>query len=124
MDITPSIPENLQVIDSYGPGRFQVSGTAYQGPLLVFPRRVVAWTLTDPDGLTVESLSEVIAAEPPVEILLFGCGERMTLVKPSLRQEIRDSGIAMDPMDTGAACRTYNILLAEGRRVAAALVPV
>jgi len=124
MDVTPTIPEGLKVIDSYGPGRFRISTVTYHGPLLVFPNRVVEWSLTHPDDLTVDALSEVMAADPAVEVLLFGCGPRMTLVKPSLRQAIRDQGIAMDPMDTGAACRTYNILLAEGRRVAAALIPV
>lgn len=124
MDVTPTIPEGLKVIDSYGPGRFQISTLAYQGPLLVFPNRVVPWTLTIADALSVDDLSEVFAEDPPVEVLLFGCGSKMTLVKPSLRQAIRDKGVAMDPMDTGAACRTYNILLSEGRRVAAALIPV
>lgn len=123
MDVTPTIPEGFRIIDSYGPGRFKISGTGYHGPLLVFPKRVVPWTVTSPDDLTVEALSDVFNEDPAVEVLLFGCGPRMTLVKPSLRQAIRDKGVAMDPMDTGAACRTYNILLSEGRRVAAALIP-
>ncbi len=124
MDVTPIIPEGLKVIDSYGPGRFKISGHLYHSSLLVFPDRIVTWSITDPDQLSVDSLEAVFQADPGVEVLLFGCGPRMTLVKPSLRKEIRDKGIAMDPMDSGAACRTYNILLAEGRRVAAALIPV
>lgn len=124
MDVTPTIPEGFQIIDSYGPGRFQISGTGYHGPLLVFPDKVYDWSIADPNDLSVDALEVVFQADPAVEVLLFGCGRRMTLVKPSLRQAIRDNGVAMDPMDTGAACRTYNILLSEGRRVAAALIPV
>ena len=85
---------------------------------------VFDWSIADPNDLSLAALEIVFQADPAVEVLLFGCGPRMTLVKPSLRQAIRDNGVAMDPMDTGAACRTYNILLSEGRRVAAALIPV
>jgi uncharacterized protein len=59
-----------------------------------------------------------------VDLLLFGQGRRMALISPALRQGIRAVGIVVEPMDTGAACRTYNVLMAEGRRVAAALIPV
>jgi len=59
-----------------------------------------------------------------VEVLLIGCGPRMVLLPSALRRQIREAGIGMDAMDTGAACRTYNVLISEGRRAAAALIPV
>jgi len=59
-----------------------------------------------------------------VELLLFGQGARMAPVPPALRQGLREAGIGLEPMDTGAACRTYNVLAAEGRRIAAALIAV
>lgn len=66
----------------------------------------------------------MLAADPPVEILLVGCGKRLVPLAPALKAALRERGIGADPMDTGAACRTYNVLMAEGRRVAAALLAV
>jgi uncharacterized protein len=124
VDVTPLIAEGRQIIEGYGDGRFRISGEAHAGPVIVFPDRTLSWNLTDPEGLSLEHLEAVFAAEPPVEILLFGCGERMTFVLPSLKAEIRARGPVLEAMDTGAACRTYNVLLTEERRVAAVLIPV
>ncbi len=122
MDVTPLIPADRQVIDSYGARGFHVSGTAYDGAILVFPDTTLGWPVAGLAEVTVESLAPVIA-HGGVEILLLGCGRRMQPVPSRLRQELRESGIVVDAMNTGAACRTYNILLAEERRVAAALLP-
>lgn len=124
MDVTPAIPADRQTIDSYGPNRFRVAQTDYEGPLIVFPDRVVAWDVRGVDALGLESLAPVAEPESGVELLLIGTGERTEFVPPRLRQSVRDCGVSVDFMDTGAACRTYNVLLAEGRRVAAALMPV
>jgi uncharacterized protein len=122
MDITPDIPEDRQVIEGYGDGRFRISGQDHEGSVLVFPDRTLAWPVTTMSALTLDSLAPVLAAEPAVEILLIGCGARLEQLPSSLRQALRDNGIACDSMDTGAGCRTYNILLADSRRVAAALI--
>ena len=114
MDVTPIIPADRQVIDSYGASGFHVSGVGYEGAILVFPDATEPWPA---------SLAPVIA-RGTVQILLLGCGRRMQPVPAALRQALRQAGIVVDPMDTGAACRTYNVLLAEDRRVAAALLPV
>lgn len=66
----------------------------------------------------------MLACDPPVKVLLVGCGRRMTLLAPDLRKALRDAGLVVDVMDTGAACRTYNVLLGEKRPVAAALIAV
>ncbi|MEQ8450029.1 MAG: Mth938-like domain-containing protein [Nitratireductor sp.] len=125
MEITPAIPEDRQVIDSYGPGRFRVARTDYEGPVIVFPDRVVAWGVGAVDALTPESLEPVYqAAEEPVELLLIGTGARTEFLSPAFRAALKERGVAVDFMATAAACRTYNVLLAEGRRVAAALIPV
>lgn len=124
MDVTPIIPADRKFIDGYGPGEFQVSGEVLHGALLVFPDRVEAWPVTSVEDLAEDSFASLAHAEPPVEVLLLGCGRRMALIRSSLRATLRASGVVVEPMDTGAACRTYNVLLAEGRRVAAALIPV
>ena len=74
--------------------------------------------------LSVESFSVIRSAQPAVEILLLGSGPKMGLLPSKLRRELREAGIVVDVMETGAACRTYNVLLSEERRVAAALLPV
>lgn len=122
MEITPEIPQDRQVIESYGEGRFRISGRAHQGSVLVFPDRTLAWPVAAMPELSIEALAAVVDADPPVEILLIGCGARLALLPGPLRQELRAHGIGCDTMDTGAACRTYNVLLAESRRVAAALI--
>jgi uncharacterized protein len=122
VDVTPLIPADRQVIDSYGTQGFRVSGVAYQGALIVMPDASLAWHVDSLAEVTVASLSPV-TERGTIEILLLGCGRRMQMVAPALRQGLRAAGIVVDAMDTGAACRTYNILLAEGRRVAAALLP-
>ena len=122
MDVTPLIPADRQVIDSYGPAGFHVSGTAYEGAVLVFPDDTQRWPVTSFGEVSPASLEPVVA-HGGVQILLLGCGKRMQPAPPALRQALRQAGIVVEVMDTGAACRTYNVLLAEDRRVAAALLP-
>lgn len=122
VEITPAIPGDRQVIASYGPQRFRISGQVHTTSVIVFTDRTVAWPVTSLDAVTVESFAAIREAMPPVEVLLFGVGPRNVPVPSALRRELREAGIVLDSMDTGAACRTYNILMAEDRRVAAALI--
>ena len=124
MDVTPLIPQGRRVIERYGNGGFRVTGQSYRGSILVLPDWAAAWPLTTIDQLDLASLEPVLAAEPPVEVLLIGCGTAMAFIDPALRAAARARGVALEPMDTGAACRTYNVLMAEDRRVAAALIAV
>jgi uncharacterized protein len=123
MDVTPIIPADRQLIDGYAASGFRVRGIAYTGAILVFPDGTQAWDVRTLDEVTPASLQPVIA-RGTVQILLLGCGRRMRPVPAPLRQALRAAGIVVDAMDTGAACRTYNVLLAEDRRVAAALLPL
>ena len=124
MDVTPLVPAGRQIIERYGDGRFRVTGVVYEGSILVFLDRVVAWPLGDIGALALDQLAEVIAADPPVDVLLIGCGLGVRPVPPAIKKALRAAGVGTEPMDTSAACRTYNILAAEGRRVAAALIAV
>ncbi len=123
MDVTPIIPSGRQVIESYGSSGFRVTGVAYQGSILVFPDETVSWAVTAMADVTFDALRPVVE-RGGVEILLLGCGARTVPPPTALRQALRAAGIVVDAMDTGAACRTYNVLLAEERRVAAALLVV
>jgi uncharacterized protein len=126
MDVTPLIPQGKQIIEAYGEGGFRISGQRVEGSVIVFPDKVVAWTPAAAGDISAGDLQPVSAAgrAGSVELLLIGTGTRMTQVDRGLRQTLRADGVVIEAMDTGAACRTYNVLMAEGRRVAAALIAV
>ena len=117
-------PRDRQLIQTYGPGRFRISDVDHQGAVLVLPQRTLAWTVAAAADIAPDNLAPIIEASPAVEVLVVGCGARASFIPPSKRGALKAHGIVLEVMDTGAACRTYNVLLAEGRRVAAALVPV
>jgi len=122
MDITPMMPGDSQIIDAYGPGHFRVSGEVYDGPIIVFPDEVRLWPISDFLGITIDSFGDMPAKQ--VEVLLVGTGAKMQLLPSPLKKSLRAVGVGVEVMDTGAACRTYNVLMAEGRHVAAALMLV
>jgi uncharacterized protein len=122
MDVTPIIPEDRKVIDSYAAGQFRVSGTLYEGSILVFPDQVRPWPVGSLAALSAEHFQPLVEADPPAEIVLLGCGPKMALLPAALRAALKQAGLNVDVMETGAACRTYNVLLSEERRVVAALI--
>ena len=124
VDLTPLIPQGRQVVEGYGPGRFRVSGQVHQGAILVLPTRTLAWPVAAVEAVTFDSLAAIVASAREVELLLLGTGKRLLPPPPGLRAALKAAGIALEAMDSGAACRTYNVLMAEGRLVAAALLPV
>ncbi len=123
-DIAASLATGAQLISSYGSNGFTVSGTLYDGSIILHEGTV---TLIEPalsgEGVTpsvIESFLTQAANKP--EVLLLGMGRQHVFMPPSVRQSIRDRyNVGVDTMDTGAACRTYNVLVSEGRRVAAIL---
>jgi len=121
-NITPTIPAGRQVIDSYAPGRFRVAGISYPGSVIVFPDRTMPWPIGTFDDVELGALAAVTEAQPVPELLLLGAGTAVRMPPKGLRLALRELGIGLEIMETGAACRTYNILLAEGRSMAAALI--
>lgn len=122
MDVTPLVPRGRQVINSYGAGGFMISGERHDGSVLVFPEEIVAFEPMAWSDMTLAHMQAITEMVPRVELLLMGCGPSIQPLPAELRAALRESGIGIDLMDTGAACRTYNILMAEDRRVAAALI--
>lgn len=112
------------MIEAYGDGGFTIAGERFLGSILVLPSRVEAWPVAQFEDITLDSLAEVFKEEPAIELLLVGCGALQTPPPAGLRQGLREAGVVADLMNTGAACRTFNVLLAEDRRVAAALIAV
>ena len=117
-------PAQVQVIRTYGPGRFLISDREWREPVLVTPTVTRPWTVTRAEDLSVASLAALKDAPAPTELLVLGCGTRAIFVPPALRGELKAAGLALEVVDTGSACRVYNVLLAGGRRVAAALIPL
>lgn len=124
MVLTPSDTGARQMIQSYGADGFTIAGRRHDGGVLVFADRTLAWPVAAIGDLVEADLAPVLAADPPVEILLLGCGPKAEPVAPDLRARLRQAGIVIEATDTGAACRTFNVLLIENRRVGAALIPV
>ncbi|USG59870.1 Mth938-like domain-containing protein [Sneathiella marina] len=123
-DISGIPSAGQQLINGYGDGGFRVSGIKYEGSVLVLPEKTLLWDITSIADITVDSLNTFDAEDVKVEILLIGCGTNMAFIDTDIRNACREKGIVIDAMDTGAAVRTYNVLLLEGRQVAAALVAV
>ncbi len=125
MDITPLVSFDSQIIQSYGSGLFKISGVSYDTPVIVFPDHVESWNFTgNVDDFNVTNFEDILRHEGTIDVVLLGCGAKMQFIKPFIRQAFTDKNMMLEPMDTGAACRTYNVLMPEGRRVAAMLLPV
>lgn len=124
LDINPVAAQGQQLIQSYGDGLFRIAGTEHTGSVLVFREHTVPWPVAAPDGITEASLGPILNAAAEIDILLIGCGPGFVAVPKSLRVLLKTHGIVLEWMDTGAACRTFNVLLAEERRIAAALIAV
>jgi uncharacterized protein len=124
MGQTPAPPPPRKLVDGYGAGGFKIAGERIAGSILISSTQARAWDVARPQDATVDALGPLLAVEPELEILLFGTGDRMGPPMPELRAALKARGIALEIMATGAACRTYNVLVAEGRRVAAALIAV
>ncbi len=115
----------LHAIDGYGAGGFNFGDMSHRGSILAVPSGVYSWPVTVPGDITAASLAPVFAAERgTIELLLLGTGLDLVPVPEPLRRQLKSAGIVVDPMATGAAARTYNILLGERRRVAVALIAI
>ena len=109
-------------IDSYGNGGFRFAGMSHRGSLLCLPSGIYGWEA--PAAIDAASLSKVFGEADQIEVLLVGTGRDLVPLQPGLRQALRERQIAAEAMSTGAAVRTFNVLLAENRAVAAALIAV
>ena len=111
-------------IDAYGNGGFRFAGMSHRGSLLLLPSGIYAWSVQAPVELNRASFEAVFAERSGIEFLLLGMGADMLLPDAAVRKAFSEAGVGLEPMSTGSAARTYNVLLAEGRKVAAALIAV
>jgi uncharacterized protein len=121
MQFTQITSDEQNMITGYAPDHVAVNGVRYAGSLILRPDRLLpSWPVSDVTDLSLEAFAWV--RENPPEILLLGTGQRHAFPERPLWRELRGQPWGIEIMDTAAACRTYNLIMAEGRTVAAALI--
>jgi uncharacterized protein len=120
MKLHASAPSGVNVVTAYGDHYVVVNGVRYEESIVVLPERVLSWSARSFDALSVEDFA--FLATLGAEIVLLGTGPRQRFPHPRLTAPLTRAGIGLEVMDLQAACRTYNILVAEERKVAAALL--
>jgi uncharacterized protein len=124
LKLTRQSSADRQTLQRYGNGGFRVSGADFQGSIIVTLSHTFAWPVTAMGELTIADFQPLIAIAATLDVCLLGCGPEMLPLPREIRTELKEAGLMVDPMDTGAACRTYNVLMGEGRAVAAALIAI
>ena len=124
LDIPANFFPDRVPIDAYGNGGFRFGGMGHKGSLLALAEGMYAWTVTADDAITLALLAPILARLASPQFLLLGTGRRQIFPPADVVAAFRNANIALDAMDTGAAARTWNILLAEKRPVCAALIAV
>lgn len=121
MQFTLESDRSAYLVRAYARGRVTVNGQEFSRSLILTPERIIPdWPPAVVDDLSVNDLEAVFALDP--ELILIGTGERLVFPDRKLLASVLERGVGIECMDTSAACRTYNILVHEGRRVAAALL--
>lgn len=111
-------------IDAYGNGGFRFADMSHRGSILCLPSGIHGWDKQDGSPLTLDDLQRVLDEAGDIEVLLVGTGKEIRPLAPEIKAAMRERRISSDPMSTGAAVRTFNVMLAESRAVAAALIAV
>ena len=123
MPAVPHLPRQA-LIDAQGGGGFRFAGMSHRGSLLCLPDGIWAWAIAAPAELTAQFLAPVFAQADALDFFILGTGNVPWLLPDALRTGFRDVHISIDVMTTGPAVRTYNVMLLEGRRVAAGLIAI
>jgi uncharacterized protein len=111
-------------VDAYGNGGFRFAHMSHRGSILILPSGIYAWSPSSPSEIGAASLAPALAERDAVGLFLLGTGQYQRMPELDVRRAFAAASIGLEAMDTGAACRTYNVLLAEGRPVGAALLAV
>lgn len=124
MSTAPAHFPSRAPIDAYGNGGFRFAEMSHRGSLLIVPSGIYAWDPVDMEGVTPEACAEFVRELVPPAIVLLGTGAQHHIPSEPVRRLFAGAGLGLEAMTTGAAARTYNVLLAEGRDVAAGLIAV
>jgi len=124
LDITPIVTDDRLMIQSYGDGRFEVNGHIVDGSILLYEGRVDPWEVSSSNDITQEALEPLLAHAEKYDILLVGCGETSKMPPKNLREAVKEKGLVLEWMNSGAAARTFCAMQIEDRRVLAAIIAV
>jgi uncharacterized protein len=122
--MTPKFLPTREPIDSFGAGGFRFGGMSHQGAVLILPSGMRAWNVTSLAASTADDFAEFVRERNDIDMLLIGSGARMDVLPQTVRTLLFEHKIPYDVMTTSAAVHIYNVVVAEGRRVAAGLVTV
>jgi uncharacterized protein len=111
-------------IDGYGQGGFRFAGMSHRGSLIIVPSGIYAWDAMAPEDISQTSLARIFAEAEYIDLLMIGSGRDPIALPADIRERCKETRIAVDIQPTGGAASTFNVLLDEGRRVAAALLAV
>lgn len=111
-------------VDAYGEGGFRLAGQRFEGSVLITPRGLFPWSVEAIEAASPASMAPILAASPDFDFLIVGSGAETAFLPAAVRRHLESHTIFPDVMATGPACRTYNLMLSENRRVAAALIAV
>ena len=114
---------DLQLIHGYGDNGFRISGTRHAGNVLILPRMTVVWSPPDLETLSFNDLAPLLGDTPP-PLFILGVGQAPMQLYPELAAQLKPKNISLEVMSTSAACRTWNVLMSEGRDAAAGLIAV
>lgn len=117
MRLNEIVFNDAQPVEGYGPGFFRIGGQVIQGAVITGPRGTMTWA-----GL--DDTAPLLDLMPDVDVLFIGTGADIAHLPDDFLTRLHDAGIGVEAMASPAACRTYNVLLSEGRRIALALIPV
>lgn len=117
MRLNEVVYNDAMPIEGYGPGFFRIGGEVHDAPLAVLPTGLAAWT-------GFEDVDVLLRASESIDFLLVGTGAEIAHIPEVFRATLEDAGVGVEIMASPQACRTYNVLLGEGRRVGLALMPV
>ncbi|MEP2945823.1 MAG: Mth938-like domain-containing protein [Lentilitoribacter sp.] len=111
-------------IDAYGNGGFRFADMSHVGSLICLPSGIYGWNVDESTELSIDMFSKVLEEVAELEVFLLGTGQDIRMMPKELKEALRSNQVSSDPMSTGAAVRTYNVLLAESRAVGAAFIAV
>ncbi len=121
VDITPIVAADFKLIDGYAEGYYRVAKEKVEGDILIYMKEHHHVEIADFSSLTEQECDNALALIDHPELLLIGTGKQLHMISPLLRKYIKNKGANVEVMDSAAACRTYNALVAEGRKVAVLL---
>lgn len=111
-------------IDAYGNGGFRFADMSHRGSIICLPSGIHGWEACGTEDLVLDRFERILEEAAEIEFLLVGTGQSIRPIPAEIRAELRARNVLCDPMSTGAAVRTFNVMLAESRAVAAALIAV